>query len=168
MQITTHTRFLDVAAYMQVATDDTLARIRKAAPVAVFGDGGYYTMTLGQFGALLQGAEPLDVVAGGTYETLTVFEYYAIEGMADFVRQYAEMLKRFTPQPIAGESVGNTVQMTAAEALLVFARKYFALPSFQAAEQITLGDLLIAKKDAYNEIMVQRAQIARLKKGGKK
>lgn len=166
MQVKNDTRYLDAAALLTVATEDTLRKIREAAPYVVLGSGGYYDMTLGQFGALLQGAEPLDVFARGSYEDLTVFEYYTIAGLADFIKQYSEQLVKLTPQPDNGDVKPSTLPMSATEALLVFAREYFGLQSFAAAEKTTLADLLIAKKDAYNKIMVQRAQIAAMKRKG--
>lgn len=152
---------------MTATAEVTLCEIRTAAPAVVLGSGGYYSMTLGQFGALLQGAEPLKVFARGTLEDLTVFEYYTIQGLADFIRGYVDNLVKFTVKPQADEPTA-AVPMSAAEGLLVFARNYFGLHSFAETEQLTLADILIAKKDTYNQVMAQRAYAAKLKKGVRK
>lgn len=43
------------------------------------------------------------------------------------------------------------------EGLLVFARRYFALPSFAAAEGVKVCDFVLAKKDEYNAAAFERA-----------
>jgi hypothetical protein len=42
------------------------------------------------------------------------------------------------------------------EGMLVFVRAYFGLKSFGEAENVTIGDYLLAKKDEYNSTIFQR------------
>lgn len=170
MSISNDTRYIEVALILENITAECLKELQVKAPIAVFGNGGYYAMTLGQFGALLQGVSPAEVLGVTGMESMTVFEYYTLQGLPDFIKTYIERLQRLTPELTADERIGSAMclPVTAAEGLLLYAREYFGLHSFAEAESIRLSDILIAKKDSYNALMRQRAQVAKMKENSKR
>ena len=138
-------------------SDEERKRVAAEAAAAFFGKGGYYDMTLGDFVTLI-GGNAQGVFPNYGKQLCTVFEWLSADGLKDFAKQYAETLEKFVPPTDADEQNAQNVcyKMTTAEGLLIFARDYFGLKSFAQAAEITLGDLLIAKKDAYNKIVYQR------------
>lgn len=158
MIITKETLWITVRDAIDVLRTGEAERLRETAVRSVFGNGGYYDMTIEQFDMVLHNHVG-ELLPSLTTALPLAFEYLAAEGLVAFAEDYVRKLERFTPPQTADElrASGSTIKSSATEAFLVFARDYFSLPSFAAAAKTTLADLLIAKKDAYNKIMYQRA-----------
>lgn len=141
-------------------------RLQQAAPVAVIGAGGYYSLTIAQWHGITK--QDLSVISDRLTDKTrcTVYDYYTIKGLSAFVDSYIKQLERFAVKPDAAETAAQRAcyDVTATEGMLIFAREYFGLQSFAAAEQVTLGDFLLAKKDTYNKTMFQKAYTAQLNK----
>lgn len=158
MRITTDTRYFTVAPVLRALTDEQLEELRERAPKVVLGDGGYNGITLGQLAVLTtRGAKGVFTKAENEQD-VSVFEYYCAEGFAAWFEDYTKKLQRLQPPMTSEEKAAQAacMQVGMIEGLLIFAREYFGLHSFGEAEQVTLGDLLIAKKDAYNKAVYQR------------
>lgn len=156
MRIDAKTLYKDVAGELLYLTEESDKRLREVAPEAVI-TGGYYGLTIGQLARLLDG-DTLGVFPNADTEKMTVFEYMTIRGLEEFVKGYFDALKRLTLKPTEKEERASQgcVKMGSIEAMLIFARRYFELHSFAEAENVTLGDVLIAKKDSYNTMLQQR------------
>lgn len=98
-----------------------------------------------------------------------VFEVLFVRELSKFVEQYINILNSYTLPQSADEKAASAKcqTMTFGEGVLVFARSYFALHSFGEAERITLAELLLAKKDAYNSAVFQK-EIIKLQSKRKK
>lgn len=123
------------------------------------GDDGFYGMTVGVFARIVDAKDVSAIIEHTSELEMTVSEWYVLQGLRDFIEDYSKKLEALTPKPTTEEKKAANVCMkqTVAEGLLIFAREYFALHSFREAEQVTLGEILIAKKDVYNKTSFQRA-----------
>lgn len=88
----------------------------------------------------------------------TVLQVYWVKRYEKFVEEFATTLKRMTlPQtPEEIQAADGLLKVSWDEAILVFVREYFGLHSFKEAERITMGEILIAKRAAYNRDKFQR------------
>ena len=87
----------------------------------------------------------------------TVNQYVWMLEFREVVEQVTAILKRLqVPQsPEAQRASKNRLEMGFKEAAIVFARRYFGLHSFAEAENVTLADFIIAKKDEFNGAIFQ-------------
>lgn len=92
--------------------------------------------------------------AGG----LTIFIKLFVDGVAEFVSEFAEKYKNLTPMPNNDEKLAGRgcLEISFSENLLYFTRSYFGLHSFSDCEKIKVGEIIIAKKEVYNNIIFQR------------
>ena len=89
----------------------------------------------------------------------TVLQVYWCRRFADFAEQFAETLKQLQIKPTAEEQRASQglLQVSWSEGLLVFMQQFFGLKGYKQAERITIGELLIAKRAAFNQAKYDRA-----------
>lgn len=169
MKITRNTLFFAVEPILRRLSAEQLAPIKAAAPALILGEGGYLNITIGQLSQLIDANNIGALVAHTEVQTMTVFEYYTIEGLHVFLSDYTNKLETLTPVPDANEkrAAAACLKTTITEGMLYFAREYFGLHSFAEAEKITLAEVLLAKKDVYNKVVFQRAYTRIMNKKGK-
>lgn len=114
-----------------------------------------YTLTLAEFFACAQGDFSCVVKDA---EHPTTGEVLWCENFVSFVEELSKVLKRLTiPQSAEQKQAAKgCLPVEWQEGMLIFARKYFGLHNFTQAEQITIGDFLIAKKDDFNTTIFER------------
>lgn len=164
LKVDKHTKMRDFVRYEAVLADGEAARLKAAAVRDMYGDDGFYAMTLGDF-FTVTGGDVRPLGADGT-----VYATYRVRAFADFVDTFIQSLRRLTPQPTAEQvrQSAGTIPCQFDESVLVFCRSYFGLHSFAEVELLTVADLLLAKKDTYNQAVVERNIAARLNaKGGR-
>lgn len=112
-------------------------------------------LTFGQYWNACNGHQEAII---GDYTAPTIFQVYWLQRLREFTDELARLLKNLTPPRTAAEmQAGESLQKcTFSESVLIFLRSYFGLSSFKEAESLTIGELLIAKKDAYNTAIYQR------------
>lgn len=156
MIVTAETLYKDFAAFEKLAKAEDLQRVEEAA-VKMYGN--FYALTISQFVKLT--TEPLaDVEAEPS-----VLRVYWLKYIERSIKAFATALENLT-LPAMPEDAGIIDQLpkvTMAEAMLIFARSYFGLHSFDEAERITLGEYLIAKKDEFRNGLAQRLREAKMK-----
>lgn len=111
--------------------------------------GGMYDLEFGSFWECSNGN--FERVLGDLKEP-TVLQVYWMKRFEKFVEDFAGQLKALTIAQSTDEqraSVG-LLELSWAEATLVFLQNYFGLHNFKDAERITIGEILIAKRAAYN------------------
>ena len=88
----------------------------------------------------------------------TVLQVYWKRRFEDFVNEFAEALKKLTiPQsPEEAQAAQGLIKVGWDESILVFAQQWFGLHSYKEAEQLTIGEILIAKRAQYNREKFQR------------
>lgn len=114
-----------------------------------------YTLTLAEFFACADGDFECvikDVANPSTGEALWLDVFKV------FMTDLGNILKKLViPQtPEQKQASANCLPVEWQEGMLVFVRAYFGLKSFTEAENVTIGDYLLAKKDEYNTTIFQR------------
>ncbi len=164
LKVDRHMKMRDFAHYEAVLCDGEADRLKAAAVRDMYGDDGFYAMTLGDFFAVMGGdIRPLG--ADGT-----VFATYRVRAFADFVDTFIRSLSQLTLQPTPEQvrHSSGTIPCRFDESVLVFCRSYFGLHGFEEVERLKVADLLLAKKDAFNQAVVERNIASRLNgKGGR-
>ena len=114
-----------------------------------------YTLTLAEFFACAQGDFSCVVKDA---ENPTTGEVLWLEMFQSFVDDFSKILERLVIQqtPEQKQASANCLPVEWQEGMLVFVRAYFGLKSFGEAENVTIGDYLLAKKDEYNSTIFQR------------
>lgn len=123
-----------------------------AAAEQVF--GSMYDLTFTEFWACSNG----DFSILGDISNPTVFQVYWQKRFEQFVKEFAEALKRLTiaQTPEEAQASQGLVKVTWDEGILTFLQQWFGLHNYKEAEQITIGEILIAKRAAYNREKFQR------------
>lgn len=165
MKIDRHTLTTDFAPVANLVTDEDKARLRSVAVRDMFGEAGFYGMTVGDFTTVIAGdVRPLWQSGGRT-----VFDECRVDAFKAFVDELAATLKRMTLPPTS-ETIryaAGTLPTEFVESVYVFCRSYFNLPDFKGADRLKVSEFLMAKKDDYNRRIVDRNVAAAVKKGGR-
>ena len=151
MDLTKDTPLAALLRVLPVASEASVKEARLAAEKTVK-PGGFYETTIAELAAVIGG----DYSLFGDPDTATA--YLASQRFAEVVGEFIRALERLEP-PLSARAMAaqsGMMKMETVEGLLVFARSYFGLPSFRAAEGITLGEILLAKKDIYNKAVFER------------
>lgn len=158
MKVTNDTLWLAFAPCVEYLKQGELDKITKAAPNAVIGNGGYYVLTIAQLAAIINHND-VSVIVDKDEDDYTVYEYYTIQGLRNWFELFVKQVEKLTIPTTAQEREASQAchEVTFIESLLLFAREYFSLHSFREAEEMTLADVLLAKKDAYNKAAFQKA-----------
>lgn len=123
----------------------------------------YYDLTIEEFFEVLD--KNYRILELTDESEITLYQWVWLNGFAQFVDELTKTLKRLEVAPTAKELqyMRGTLPMSFSESLVVFAQSFFGLKSYKEAEQITIGDIVIAKKADYNKSIFQRNQIKNLK-----
>ena len=146
MRIDNNTKLKDMSMFINFI--DNADEI-KAAALKVYGD--YSELTISEFIELSE--------LRMEYEDITLYRYYWLLGFKDFVDSFLKAVDNMTvPQSVdERNAAAKCLPVTLAESMLIFTREYFGLHSFEDAGKITLGEYLMARKDAYNTQVFQRS-----------
>lgn len=152
MIVTKETKYSDFENLEKYLKDEAVASLKKAAEWAYM---GVYELTFGQFLRACDG--DFSGILGDLSEP-TVLQVYWIKRFEDFKVEFGETLKAYQVPLTAKQKMAadGLPKQTFAESMLIFARSYFGLHSFSDAEGVTIGDLLIAKKDVYISTLFER------------
>lgn len=146
MQITSQTKYSEFAPHEKYVTEKTVAEIKKAAEVEF---GAMYDLTFEAFHACANGEFS---GALGDLSDPTVLQVYWMKRFAEFVEEFTKTLNGLTlPQkPDEAKAAQGLLKVSWDEGLLIFLQSFFGLRSFKEAEQITIGEIVIAKRAQYN------------------
>lgn len=152
MRVSETTKYSEYAGVEKYLKDEDVKELTKAAQRQFV---AYEGLTFAQFSACCNGNFE-DVL--GNCDDPTVYQIYWCKGFGAFAKTFADTLKNLqVPQtPEEQQAANGLPAMTFNEGMLVFVRSYFGLQSFAQAEQVTLGEILIAKHDSYYGAMYQR------------
>jgi hypothetical protein len=118
-----------------------------------------YEMPLRIFLEILEGTFKAEKIERDCKEGLTFFAKLYLDKIGEFAKEFCEKYEVLTHKPTAEERKAGEacLETNFRENILVFTRNYFGLHSFIKAYEITTGEILIAKKDNYNEVAFRRA-----------
>lgn len=146
------------------ADNKTREEVKAAIPASDARD--WWQLTIGELGNISNGILPYEVG-----EDWSVYDYFSLSNSLEtFVKSFVGMLNEYQVRETAEErqAAAGLPKFNENEGLLVFARRYFGLKSFTDAENVTLGDVYLAKKDEYiqsqfernyNEIMTNKFKV---------
>lgn len=145
MKVKVGTKYREFEVAEQYLTDASRKELTEAAQ-KVYGE--YWQLTIENFVALSQG----DTSMLGNLKDPTVLQVMWLKGLQDFSKMYNDQLLRLQPHKDAQEKAAEAacVKVSAAEGMVVFMREYFGLHSFEEAQQKTLLDFMMAKRDRFN------------------
>lgn len=156
------TLYSDFACFEERITDGEREALKASAVRSVFGDDGFYSLTIGQL---------LDCAGGRlgclfTHGGISVFDMYIQMAFADWLGgEFSTLLEALTLKPTAKEQTYSRgcKSVTFEEGVLLFCRRYFGLHGFKEAEALRVSDYVIAKKDDYNRSLIERNQMNNIK-----
>lgn len=119
--------------------------------------GSPWGLTLRDFFALSEGDLTYIGLAKEEQTQGSVRQYMWMQLFQELVTQVVEILKRLqVPQSDEAKRASEyCLKSSSKESSIVFARKYFGLKSFSEAEEVTISDFIVAKKDDFNAAMFQ-------------
>lgn len=143
-----YSKYIDVLPF--VTDESRKALMEQAAKIR-----DPYTLTLAEFFACCDGDF---VCVVKDQNNITTGEGLWLEMFRDFLNDFGKILERLViPQtPEQKQANANCLPVEWQEGMLVFVRSYFGLKSFGEAENVTIGDYILAKKDEYNSTIFQR------------
>lgn len=152
MRITSKTKYSVLEPVEKYLTTKGVQELKKAAENEF---GAMYDLTFAQFHACANGDFSGMI---GEMKDPTALQVYWAKRFADFVEEFANELKRLTTKQTADEKRASSGMLKVAwdEGLLIFIQSFFGLKSFREAEQITMGEILIAKRASYNQDIFRR------------
>lgn len=150
MQINAKGSYFDFVKFSRYISAEDLAEIGEKAAQA---ERDFYALEIGEFFECLQGDFSCVGVTKETAEDLTTAQFFWCSKFPEFLEGFCKALKTLTPKANAQaqKAASACLPMTLQESMLIFAREYFGLRSFDEAARVTLGDFLLAKKDNYNK-----------------
>lgn len=170
MKIDKNTRYADFALFEPLMAEGMGEALERAAVEEKFGKDGLVAMTLGDMFSVLAGdPKPL---TGDDPES--VFAVYRVKAFQRFMGDgkdngFISQLKRLT-LPATPESIRvsqGCLDYAFDESVYVFCRSYFNLHTFADVDNLKVADLILAKRDAYNQAIVDRNMAADIKKGAR-
>lgn len=156
MQITPKTKYLDFEPLEKYLADGEKHRIVEAAAKHYLGEGGFVNLTASQLIKLC--GNDISCLDNLPIDVGTVYCVYFFQGMRDFVVEYISALQKLSVKqtPMEQRASNGCVTTSFGEALLVFIRDYFGFSSFAMAEQVTLDEVMLARRDHYNRVTFER------------
>lgn len=165
MKITAETLYTEIKPFEKYMSKQTVENLKRKAETKY---GEMYDLEFGTFYACANG----DFSHLGDVENPTALQYYWCLRFRDFMDEFANALLKLQPKQTQEEKEASSVLLKTdwGENILVFLQQWFGLKSYKEAERITIGEILIAKRAAYNLAVYQRklAAIQRQKYDKKK
>lgn len=162
MDIDLRKPYAEYAEYLQLLTAKSREELSEAAetirPMWDLKIGEFFRLCDGDFSGIMDKENPL------------LWQVLWAERFPKFVEEFANVVQRLTLEPTQEQkaAASGCLPMEWQEGILIFARSYFGLHSFAAAEELTLGDYILAKKHDYNTALTDRnmhkQQMQKLKK----
>lgn len=155
MKISSSTKYEEFARVEKYVRPSDKEAIKAAAERKY---GAMADLAFGMYWSICNGDEKAVKSVLGEMKSPSVLQVYWLQRVREYTNEFTDTLKALQVPQTAHEMQASEgmKKSTFAESILVFVRAYFGLQSFRDAEQITLGEIIIAKKDAYNTAMFQR------------
>lgn len=153
MKIDKQTKWKDVAVVYILATEQERKRVEDLCAERVLGDGGCWSLSVGDFIELAQGGKVQDFAEHG--EAVAVLATFALRR---WVEDLMNLLTKLVPPKSTKQISAPTLEMAMSEAMLVFTREYFGCGSFAESSKVAMADYVLARKDHYNKVVTQMAE----------
>lgn len=162
MKVTSKTKYKDFAQYEPFLTDESVAELKVAAEKGI---RFCHTLTLDEFFGLIEG----DYSVLGDISEPSVLQVYWLKRFVEFQEEVVKSCEALSIKDPEMEGMDSgCVTMTAQEQVLLFVREYFGLTSFSEVGKRTIGEYVLARKDAFNKWKIrknyEKKQLAKIKK----
>ena len=162
MKITSKTKYADFEPYEPFLTGESVAELKAAAERSI---RFCHTLTLDEFWGLLAG----DYSLLGDLSSPSVYQVYWAKRFKDFVEEFTQSCNALSMKDPENDGMdAGCVKIEPQENMLIFVREYFGLHSFVEAGERTIGEYILARKDAFNKWRtrknIEKKQLAKLKK----
>lgn len=154
MTINPNDKFLPYMLILQTADEASKRRLEEDANSHY---GNPWLLSIKDFFALTNNDLSHIGLTQDTVVNATVRQFVWIQEFREMCEQVVAILKRLQVPESADSrrAAEQCIDTTSLEAAIVFARRYFGLRSFTEAEEVTMSDFIIAKKDEYNRSIYQ-------------
>lgn len=147
----------DFAASEPYISDEDKQKVMDAAVKEMLGENGFYDVTIK---TLLEGMHG-EFAGLWMDEGKTVFDVYRVLAFTNWLKDFIALVDRLTLKPTAKQVKWSAgcIEMSFDESVYVFLRSYFGLHCFDDVQTMTVADYVLAKKDTYNKMIVERNQL---------
>lgn len=158
MQVSNKTPYAELQPYEELLAPESVQELKEAAEAQY---RNCYTLTIDEFFGIING----DYSILGDMKMPSVLQVYWLKRFTDFCEEFARACNALSIKDPTQEYLHNgCAEMQPQEAMLIFTREYFGLPSFFEAGKRTLGEYLTARKDKFNEAVMHRNSEAEQKR----
>lgn len=162
MKVTSKTKYSDFAQYEPFLTDESKSDLKKAAERHII---LCHTLTLDEFFGLLNG----DFSLLGDLQEPTVLQVFWLTRFKEFCDEFTRSCEALTIKDPEAVGIDNgCITISPQESALLFTREYFGLGSFEDAGKRTIGEYILARKDAFNKWVMrknnEKKQLAKIHK----
>lgn len=119
----------------------------------------FWQLTLRDFNMILKGRLPDDILKLFEVEGISTAEFLKrSNAFEQFISTFCEIIEKLTIKetPEEKQASKGLPEFMNHEGMLVFVREYFGHKSFTEAEDTTLADFYLAKKDSYAKRVFER------------
>lgn len=154
MKINPEDNFLPYMTIVQTVDDESKARLEEDANAHY---GNPWELSIRDFFALAENDFSYIGLDSAALHKASVRQFVWLKEFHDICAQIVLILKRLQVPESADSKRASAqcLKVTSKESAIVFARRYFGLHSFTEAENITIADFIVARKDEYNRSMYQ-------------
>lgn len=152
MSIDPTSPFVNHAILLENMDEASAARLQEDAE-SVYGSP--WGLSLRDFFALIEGDFSHIGITKENFISASVRQYIWMKDFRECERSVTELLKAWqVPMTVEAQRASkNCLKMQPKEGVIVFVRKYFNLPNFEATMDIPLSDFILAKKDEFNNAL---------------
>ena len=159
MRITEKTKFSDISTILAVFPEmltELKEKIKENLPLETF---DYFSMTIREFLELQESKMPSKIEKMLKNKKLTVFEYVKIINTFESgSEQLTKIIEATTVEQTKDEKNASAglLNLSPEESILDFLRDYFNLHNYEEAQNLTLYEFVIARKNYFNRITFEK------------
>ena len=156
MKLNPQDRYIQYVVLLDNMDEDSLKRLVADAEEHY---GSPWELTIKDFFAAVDGDYSCIDLPKTELLNATIRQYAWVRSFKECSEQVSAILKKLQVPMTdkAKRASEHCMKMNFKESTLIFCRKYFGLRSFAEAENTTLADFIVAKKDTFNNGMFQYA-----------
>lgn len=159
MRITEKTKFSDISTLLSVFPEmltELKEKMKENLPLDIF---DYFSMTIKEFLELQESKMPSKIEKMLKNKKLTVFEYVKIINTFESgSEQLTKIIEATTVEQTKEEKSASEglINLSPEESILDFLRDYFNLHNYEEAQNLTLYEFVIARKNYFNRITFEK------------
>jgi len=158
-RITDKTKFKKISNLL-IIFPETLTQLKeKITDILPASEFDYFSMTIGEFLDLQENKLPEKLEKRLKSKKLTVFEYVKILNTLEKGSESLINLLELTTIEQSNDEIkasSDLLKLTSEEVILDFLKDYFNLHSYEEAQNLTLYEFIIARKNYFNKVTFEK------------